>query len=295
MYSNTISVDSTGNLEAYIVTSIVVCIGMYWFVLVYLSTYMLVLDHKLIVNLPIWCLHLNPLLMQYLLLTLQKWVCVCIFSPHCYSMVRGKDHGSFQSQIKPLCHIHPQDSTYPSCLACSVLCWMVPVSPAGISGRRPKKLDNGAIQTGLRQVQHLTIVALDHQHSLQGGSRPTTARFFWVSSSMTGTTEVSVIEQSQSTNRWKPNGPFAHAPSCWTEKPKTDTYPILTIPANTYLLAPIKYKWIHTNTYTLCCSPDSSLSGNHGQNIAWKVVQKRVFLKWSHRPALSEQREFELC
>ena len=40
MYSNTIRVDS--NLEAYIVTSIVVCIGMYWYVLVYMSTYMLV-------------------------------------------------------------------------------------------------------------------------------------------------------------------------------------------------------------------------------------------------------------
>ena len=52
MYSNTIRVDS--NLEAHIVASIVVCIGMYWFVLICMSTYLLVFGHKLIVNTPTW-------------------------------------------------------------------------------------------------------------------------------------------------------------------------------------------------------------------------------------------------
>ena len=117
MYLNTIRVDP--NQEAYIVMSnvTVICIGMYWIVLVCMSTCMLVLDDKLIVNIPA-ILHLNPLLMQYLLLILQKWVCVWIFSPHCDRMVRGKGHGSFRSQTWPSCHIHPQESTYPSCLAC---------------------------------------------------------------------------------------------------------------------------------------------------------------------------------
>ena len=42
MHSNTIRVDP--NLEAYIVVSIVVCIVMHWYVLVCMSTYLLVLD-----------------------------------------------------------------------------------------------------------------------------------------------------------------------------------------------------------------------------------------------------------
>ena len=46
MYSNTIHVNP--NLEAYIVISIVICIGMYYLVLVCMSTYLLDLDHKLI-------------------------------------------------------------------------------------------------------------------------------------------------------------------------------------------------------------------------------------------------------
>ena len=53
MYSNTIHVDSS--LEAHIDASIVVCIGINWFVLVCISTYMLVFDHKLVVNTPTWC------------------------------------------------------------------------------------------------------------------------------------------------------------------------------------------------------------------------------------------------
>ena len=43
------------NLEVYIDTSIVVCIGMYWNVLVCMSTHMLVFDLKSIVNTPTWC------------------------------------------------------------------------------------------------------------------------------------------------------------------------------------------------------------------------------------------------
>ena len=103
---------------------------MYWYVLIVLvcmSTCLLVLDRKLIVNIPIWChtalestfhaiftVDTGEMTLQntwYLPNTYQYipeycrnycWYCVVyssIFSPHCDRMVRGKDHGSFQPRL----------------------------------------------------------------------------------------------------------------------------------------------------------------------------------------------------
>ena len=90
------------NLEAYIVLSIAVYIGMYWLVLVCLRIYMLVLDHKLIVNIPIWCHAALESTFNAISTVDTAEMSLC----------------SFQSQALPRCHMHPQDSTYPSCLAC---------------------------------------------------------------------------------------------------------------------------------------------------------------------------------
>ena len=60
---------------------------------------------------------------------------------------------------------HSPPGEHVSILPC-MLCGMVPVSPAGIRGRCPKKLDTCAIQTGSRQVKHLPIFALDDTNTV---------------------------------------------------------------------------------------------------------------------------------
>ena len=157
---------------------------------------MLVFDHKLIVNTPTWC-H-----------TALESTFNAIFTVDMAVMSLCLD---FQStllqdlQRERLLQLPVPDLTtlslsppgeHISILPC-MLCGTVPVSLAGIRGRRPKKLDPCAIQTGLRQVKHYqsllwmtpTLSArlqLAHHSQLFLGQQ---------------LQKVCVIEQSQSTNR----------------------------------------------------------------------------------------------
>ena len=148
MYSNTIRVDP--NLEA-ILLGIVVCIGMYWFVLVCMSLYLLVLDHKLIVNLPIWCHTALESTLNAISTVDTAEMSLCLdFQSTLWQ--DGQRQRPWQLPVPDLTTLtHSPPGEHLSILPC-MLCGMVPVSPAGIRGRRSKKLDIGAIQTawGLR-------------------------------------------------------------------------------------------------------------------------------------------------
>ena len=156
MYSNTIRVDS--NLEAHIVTSIVVCIGMYWFVLDCMSTYMLVFDHKLIVNTPTLCHTARESTFNAIFTvdTTEMSLCLDFQSTLWQDGQRERPWQLPVPDLTTLSHSPPGEHSIQPALHAV---WNgASLMPAGIRGRRPKKLDLRNPDT-LRQVTHLPIFA----------------------------------------------------------------------------------------------------------------------------------------
>ena len=130
-----------------------------------MSTYSLVLDHKLIVNIPIWCHTALESTFNAISTvdTAEMSLCLDFQSTLWQDGQRERPWQLWVPDLTTSSHSPPGERI--SILPC-MLCGMVLVSPAGIRGRSPKKLDTCTIQTGLRQAKHLPIFALDDTNTI---------------------------------------------------------------------------------------------------------------------------------
>ena len=214
---------------------------MCWFVLVCMSTYMLVFDYKLIVNIPIWC-HTALESTFHAISTVDTALMSLCLDFQSTLWQDGQKERPWQLPVPDLTTLsRSPPGEHVSILPC-MLCRLVPVSPADIRGRSPKKLDTGAIQTGLRQVKHLPIFALDDTNTVcKAVAGPPQLAFF------RSVVPEGVCHRAVTVNQ--PLNAFAHAPSCWTEKPKTNTYRYIPNTYNTCQYIPLGPHKIHTDTY----------------------------------------------